>query len=111
MKRLTVLPRISEFAFAMMPMAFMADNDWWAALAYVAMVFPLLAHMIVAIVVTRKSKTPFVNNLFGYDENYVDVAIACLGIVNCLMFDMWALSFIWVVSLCCIFITKVLSKK
>lgn len=104
MKKNSTLHRISAFAFSMMPFGLILENKLWLVLIFVATILPLLFIVSKAVANNRKEKTSFLSNLFGFNYTFIDILIACLGIVNCLIVGLHTLSIIWVVSLCCIFV-------
>ena len=54
---------------------------------------------------------PFWTNLLDYKYNYIDVAIAALCIVNCVLEGLLSLSAIWIVSLCIALADKFSSRR
>lgn len=110
MKKNITLSRISSFAFSMIPFGIALENKLWFGLIFVATLLPLIFIVINAVVTTRREKTSFLSNLYGFNYNFIDIFIACLGIVNCLVVGLNTLSIIWVISLCCISVDLYLKR-
>lgn len=108
MKRYFTLHRISAFAFSMLPFGIALENKLWLGIISIATILPLVFLVINAVTTTRREKTDFWSNLYSF--NFIDVLIACLGIVNCLIVGLNTLSIIWVVSLCCVLIDMYLKR-
>ena len=110
MKKNFTLHRISALAFSMLPFGLALENKLWLGLISAATILPLLFVVVHAVATSRREKTSFSSNLYGLNYNFIDIFIAGLGIVNCLVVGLNMLSLIWVVSLCCIFIDLYLKK-
>lgn len=105
------LLRISGFSFAMLPVGIANENKTLIALISIFTIVPLIIHIYIAIRLTQKTKKPFLTNLLDYKYNYIDVAIAALGIVNCILEGLLSLSVIWIVSFCIALADKFSSRR
>lgn len=100
MGKFYVLPRISAFFFALLPIALTNKNDWMLGVIAVMTILPLIIFVVAAVYHTRRTHTKLIYVLSGYRTNYIDIAFACLGIMNCVLSHSYPLSIIWILSLC-----------
>ena len=111
MKNLYILPRISALAFAMLSIAIAKENTLWIYIVAILTILPLVIYIIGAAVSAQKEKKSFLNNLFGYKQNLIDLLIAGLGIGLALVFGINWLAIIWAISLGCIVVDRIVSKN
>lgn len=110
MKRYIVLPRLSALAFSMLPIGIAVENKLWFTIISIMIIVPLIIYIIAAINFTDNKKANLITNLFSYHVNFIDIVIALLGITNCIILKLHILSIIWIISLCCIFIEKIIFR-